>query len=144
MAVIGRVGQKEGLTVKPDQAVVAEPPHGALNSFLVADLPAHFGHRAVVRVTGQRKGEDRPLRAFVFARLVPNTLCLHGELRLLVPGARTFHRRGRHFVCWRAKLARNQGRLAVTSTDPLPWRLALISGERNHFDRFRGRCSSAS
>lgn len=47
MAVVGGIGQKERLTVEPDQAKVAEPPHSAFNDFLVADLPAHFGHRAV-------------------------------------------------------------------------------------------------
>jgi hypothetical protein len=38
-----------------------------------------------------------------------------GRFRLSVPGARTFHRRGRHFVCDEAKLARNQRRVGVIS-----------------------------
>jgi len=64
MTVVGRVGQQKGLTVEPDQAVVAEPPYGVLNEFLVADLTAHFGHRPVMRVAGQRKCQHRPLGAF--------------------------------------------------------------------------------
>jgi len=55
--------------LEPDQAEVAEPPHGAFNGF-VADLPAHFGHCAVMRVVGQHRGEGRPVRALVFARVV--------------------------------------------------------------------------
>jgi hypothetical protein len=74
MAVKRRIGEQEGLAVEPDQAKVAEPPHSAFNGFLVADLSAHFEHRAVVRVAGQHEGEDRSLRALVFARPLPNTL----------------------------------------------------------------------
>jgi len=88
MAVKGRI-QEKGRTVEPDQAEVAEPPHGSFDGFLVADLPAHFGHCAVMGMAGQHEGEDRPLRALVFARLAPNTLCLPA------PGGRPLARRAR-------------------------------------------------
>jgi hypothetical protein len=73
----GSIGQEEGLTVEPDQAVVAESSHGAFDRFLVADLPPHFEHRPVKRVAAKHKGQDRPLRGLVFDWPTPNTLCLH-------------------------------------------------------------------